>query len=170
MRYKLFRLRMLHIMLEWARQDVHEKGGNNRGPEVEAIIRRAGGTPGEAWCGDAVAAAALLAGINPKYVLTRKWAYVPTLARILPRVRSPRPGHIVTYDFQQDGTEDHTGLFLRWTDKAAGIFQAVEGNTGTGGARSDGTGDGVRIRTRSTSQVAGHGHGWRRIRGPQRHR
>lgn len=161
--YKTLRLRALHVMLDWERQDVHEKGGNNRGAEVETIIRKAGGTPGEPWCGDAVAAAYLTAGIHPRYV-TRAWAYVPTLARVLARVRNPRAGHIVTYDFQGDGVEDHTGLFLRWVDRNAGIFKAVEGNTGTGGARSDGQGDGVHTRTRYTSQVAG----FRRIRGPQR--
>lgn len=162
MTYRKLRLRALHVMLEWERENVHEKGGNNRGAEVEAIIRKAGGTPGEPWCGDTVAAAYLTAGIHPRYV-TRAWAYVPTLARVLAKVRSPRPGHIVTYDFQGDGTEDHTGLFLRWVNRAAGVFEAVEGNTGTGGAQSDGQGDGVHIRRRTTSQVAG----WRRIRGPQ---
>lgn len=163
MPYKLLRLRALHQMLEWDRQDVHEQGGNNRGPAVEKIIKRAGGTPGEPWCGDTVAAAYLEAGISPKYV-TRAWAYVPTLARVLTRVRNPRAGHVVIYDFQPDGVADHTGLFLRWVDRARGDFQAVEGNTGTGGAQSDGQGDGVHTRTRNTNIVAG----FRRIRGPQR--
>lgn len=163
MKFSLFRLRMLHVMLEWSRQGVHEKGGNNRGPEVETIIRRAGGTPGEAWCGDAVAAAALIAGVSARYV-TRAWAYVPTLARVLAKVRNPKAGHVVIYDFQPDGTADHTGLFWKWVDRNAGVFLAVEGNTGTGGARSDGTSDGVHVRTRYVSQVAG----FRRIIGPQR--
>ena len=162
MPYKKLRLRALHVMLQWEREHVHEKGGNNRGPEVDAIIRKAGGTPGEPWCGDTVAAAYLTAGIKPRYV-TRAWAYVPTLGRVLARVRNPQPGHVVLYDFQQDGEEDHTGLFLRWVDRKQGVFQAVEGNTGTGGARTDGQGDGVHTRTRTTSQVAG----FRRIRGPQ---
>lgn len=163
MPYKLLRLRALRIMLDWERAHVHEVGGNNRGPDVDKIIRRAGGTPGEPWCGDAVAAAYLNAGIAGKYV-TRAWAYVPTLARVLAKVKNPRPGHVVIYDFQQDGEADHTGLFLRWVDRKAGLFQAVEGNTGTGGARMDGQGDGVHTRTRNVSQVAG----FRRIVGPQR--
>ena len=162
MPYKKLRLRALRVMLDWARAGVHEQGGNNRGPEVDKIIRKAGGTPGEPWCGDTVAAAYLTAGIKPRYV-TRAWAYVPTLARVLTRVRNPRPGHVVIYDFQQDGEADHTGLFLRWQDRSRGVFLAVEGNTGTGGARSDGTGDGVHVRTRNVSIVAG----FRRIRGPQ---
>lgn len=164
MPYKLLRLRALHVMLGWARAGVHEVGGNNRGPDVERIIREAGGTPGEPWCGDTVAAAYLEAGISKRYV-TRAWAYVPTLAKLLANVRFPRPGHVVIYDFQQDGTADHTGLFLRWKDRRTGVFEAVEGNTGTDGARSDGpAGDGVHVRTRYVSQVAG----FRRIVGPQR--
>lgn len=164
MPYKLLRLRALRRMLDWQRADVRESGGNNRGAKVEAIIKRAGGTPGEPWCGDAVAAAYLDAGINAKYV-TRAWAYVPTLARVLTAVRNPRPGHVVIFDFQNDGVADHTGLFLRWTNRKKGLFQAVEGNTRPGTATSDaGGGEGVHIRDRHTSQVAG----FRRIRGPQR--
>lgn len=163
MPYKTLRIRALHVMLGWAREGVHEVGGNNRGPEVDKIIREAGGTPGEPWCGDTVAAAYLEAGIKPRYV-TRGWAYVPALARLLAVVRFPRPGHVVIYDFQQDGQADHTGLFLRWVNRRGGLFEAVEGNTGTGGAQSDGQGDGVHVRQRTTSQVAG----FRRIRGPQK--
>ena len=147
------RLRALDQMLAWARGHVVEEGGNNIGPVVSKIIREAGGTPGEPWCGDTVAASYLRAGSK---MVSRAWAYVPTLAKLLMRVRNPAGGHVVTYDFQGDGTEDHTGVFVRWIDRALGDFEAVEGNTGTDGARSDGQGDGVHVRRRNV-----HTHGAR---------
>jgi len=30
---------------------IREQGGNNRGPEVDKLIIKAGGKPGQAWCG-----------------------------------------------------------------------------------------------------------------------
>lgn len=150
---KPLRVRALNVMLQWVKEDVTEKGGNNRGPVVDAIIRKAGGTPGEPWCGDAVAAAYITVGSRIAKATPRKFAYVPYM-RFLPRVLGPLPGHVVGYDFEGDGTEDHTGLFHSWIDRKAGRFLAAEGNTGTGGARSDGTGDGVHLRERNVSQVA----------------
>lgn len=126
--------------------------GNNRGAEVERIIHEAGGVPGESWCGDSVYVWYKRAGSKSP---VRAWAYVPTLQQLLTRVRNPAQGHVVIYEWQGDGTPDHTGLFDAWIDKRAGTFWAIEGNTGPDGAVSDGNGnDGVRRRQRSTRQVA----------------
>lgn len=143
------RVRALNVMLQWERDGVTEQGGNNRGPVVDRIIRKAGGTPGEPWCGDTVAAAYITAGSKTATQSARTFAYVPWIKGLLSRVRFPLPGHVVTYDFQPDGTEDHTGAFVRWVNRAAGDFLAAEGNTGTGGRQSDGQGDGVHTRLRN---------------------
>lgn len=136
------------IMVNWAHESVREQGGNNRGPRVDGIIKLAGGTPGEPWCGDAVAAAYILAGSKS---VTRAWAYVPTLERVLTRVLSPRRGHVVIFNFD-GGVPDHTGLFLR--DNRDGTYLCVEGNTRPGSSASDaGGGEGVYLRTRPKSQV-----------------
>lgn len=152
-RARPLREKALDVMLGWERADVREQGGNNRGPVVDKIIRKAGGTPGEPWCGDTVAAAYITVGSKVAKAKPRLFAYVPYM-RFLPRVTGPLPGHVVGFDFNRDGTEDHTAMFVEWIDRAAGRFRSVEGNTGTGGARSDGTGDGVHIRERHVSQVA----------------
>lgn len=134
---------------------VTEQGGNNRGPEVEAIIRANGGIPREAWCGDTVAVCYLRAGAKS---VVRAWAAVSALAKLLTRVRRPKRGHVVTYTF------DHTGLFDRWApEKGAGYFYAGEGNTGDSGAQSDSKtgGDGVKLKLRHVDQVAGF---WRVLR------
>lgn len=133
---------------------VVERGGNNRGAEVEKIIRANGGVPGEPWCGDTVAYCYLRAGAKS---VVRAWAAVRLLERLLTRVRSPQRGHVVTYSF------DHTGLFDRWAkERGPGWFWAGEGNTGDTGAVSDsrtGT-DGVKLKLRHKDQVAGF---WRVI-------
>ena len=144
-RPKPLRERALAVAL--SKVGVMERGGNNRGREVEEFIRANGGVPGEPWCGDFVAYCYLRAGAKS---VTRAWASVRQLSLLLTRVRSPRPGHVVIYDF------DHTGMFERWVDRKAGTFLAIEGNTGRTGAVSDSQtgGDGVRVKQRNVSQVA----------------
>ncbi len=134
---------------------ITEHGGNNRGVEVEKRIKANGGVPGEPWCGDQVAYVYLKAGAKS---VTRSWAAVRLLERVLTKVLRPKLGHVVTYTF------DHTGLFKTWApEKGKGWFFAGEGNTGDSGAASDSRtgGDGVKLKLRHTSQVAGF---WRVLR------
>lgn len=165
-KHKPLRAHAADVMEQWAREGVHEQGGNNVGPQVSRIIREAGGTPGEPWCGDAVAAAYLAgarklgAGVAARAnrKVTRAWAYVPTLEQILTRVRRPRRGHVVIFNFD-GGAPDHTGLFLR--DNGDGTIRTVEGNTRPGTATSDaGGGEGVYVRDRPKSIV----QSYRRVR------
>lgn len=132
---------------------VREVGGNNRGKLVEKIIKAAGGTPGEAWCGDFDAYCYLLAGSK---MVTRAWAYVPTLEKVLTLVRRPLRGHVVIYNWN-GGVADHTGLFDRWApEHGKGYFFAIEGNTrpGVGSNVSDaGGGEGVHRKLRHVSEV-----------------
>lgn len=126
---------------------VMEEGGNNRGPMVSKIILANGGVIGEPWCGDFVAWCYRQCGSR---AVNRSWASVFYLGRVagLRTVKDPLPGDIVRYSFS------HTGLFVRWIDRAAGIFEALEGNTGPAGAVSDGNGhDGVYLKHRHVTQV-----------------
>ncbi len=139
---------------------VRERGGNNRGAEVERIIRANGGVPGEPWCGDFVAYCYLKAGCK---TVTRPWAAVRFLGRLVGQVtlrskRRGRLGDIVTFTF------DHTGL-LGWYSDANGRevpanrathIVAREGNTGVSGAVSDSAagGDGVHEKVRPLALVA----------------
>jgi len=129
-----------------------EAGGNNVGKDVEKIIEANGGERGEPWCGDFVAYCYLLAGSKS---VVRLWAAVRYLERLLTKVqllRNVKRGHVVIYNF------DHTGIFHRWINKAAGTFEAIEGNTGDTGAVSDSKNgrDGVKIKQRSLSQVSSY--------------
>lgn len=125
--------------------------GNNRGAAVEKIIREAGGTPGESWCGDAVFCWYHDAGSKAP---VRAWAAVRLLEQLLTKVHNPAPGHVVIYQWDS-GDPDHTGLFDGWINKKTGDFWAIEGNTGATGATSDTNGaDGVRRRERNTRQVS----------------
>lgn len=134
-----------------------ERGGNNTGPVVDKIIRANGGVIGEPWCGDFVAYCYREAGSK---LVTRSWAAVRLLlaGSTVRKHENVRPGDIVRYDFSGPGSLSHTGLFVRWLTFGSS-FEAIEGNTGTGGSRSDGVGDGVHVRTRFVSQV----HDFRRV-------
>lgn len=136
----------------WLDRRVREVGGNNVGELVERIIRANGGVPGEAWCGDFVAVCYLEAGSK---AVNRMWAStIWLLAKLVP-VGSPLRGHIVVFDFGTPGAK-HTGIFEQWV-VVGHTFTTIEGNTGSGGARSDSAdgSDGVFRRTRTIDQVAG---------------
>lgn len=138
--------------LEEARRDldVRETAGNNWGGEVTKMIRAVGWSFPVAWCGVAVAMWYIRAGSDRA---GKAWSYVPTLEKLLTRVRSPKPGHVVIYNWN-GGVPDHTGLFERWVVKGE-TFIAIEGNTRPGTAASDaGGGEGVHRRTRSVSEVS----------------
>jgi hypothetical protein len=129
---------------------VMEEGGNNRGQVVSAIILANQGVVGESWCGDFVAYCYRTAGSRQ---VSRAWAAVRLLTK--GRVtKNPVKGDIVRYDFTAAGN-DHTGMFSQWIDRPNGVFEALEGNTGTSGARSDSLtgGDGVYLKRRNLSQV-----------------
>lgn len=127
---------------------VVEQGGNNRGPTVSKIILANGGVIGEPWCGDFVAYCFRAAGSK---VVDRNWASVNALQTgnrgDLRRTSQPKRGSVVCYSFS------HTGIFLKWINRAKGQFLAIEGNTGRIGAVSDSLtgGDGVYKKQRSTS-------------------
>lgn len=62
----------------------------------------------------------------------------------------PEPGDLVLYQFDSDSQVDHVGFFIRWQNRSAGTFLAVEGNTSL---TSNDNGGEVMIRDRSRSLV-----------------
>lgn len=136
---------------------IMEQGANNSGTKVLAIIREAGGTGPEAWCGDTVAVCYKRAG---SAVVSRSWAAVRLLGfltgmTILSDKRDGLAGEILCYTF------DHTGLLVNYCDAdgkkckpgKATHLKAIEGNTGSIGAVSDSStgGDGVYVKIRDLS-------------------
>ncbi|MCW5910126.1 MAG: peptidoglycan-binding protein [Cyclobacteriaceae bacterium] len=62
---------------------------------------------------------------------------------------APQPADIVIFDWNGDGTCDHTGIFVKWVD-AGKTFMCWEGNTALG---NDDNGGRVMLRTRHTGSV-----------------
>lgn len=95
------------------------------------------GENGVAWCNIFVTYCYVLGAASRAFKRDIDYAYVPTMdadARAgrnnLTIAVNPLPGDPVTYDWNHDGTPDHTGMFKNWIDQSAGTFNALEGNTG----------------------------------------
>lgn len=124
---------------------VMESGGNNRGREVERIIREGGGLAGQPWCGWFAAAIYKRAGSK---IVDGRWGAVRLLFPLtgIRRTSNPQAGDLVRYTF------DHVGIFEKHINGST--IECIEGNTGPAGAVSDGDGsDGVYRKRRSTSLV-----------------
>src|SRR4051812_36542111 len=65
-------------------------------------------------------------------------------------VKESQPGDIILYDWTGNGTCDHTGIFVKWMDKAKTRLQAWEGNTAQG---DDSDGGHVMLRERKRTLV-----------------
>lgn len=131
-----------------------QPAGSNNGAMVRAY-QSATDVPGTGWpwCAAFTAWCYVQAGAPQPY----RSAYVPALrnwyqahGRRLTKDQV-RPGDLVMYDWGQDGTPDHIGLFRRWMTVSRTEFEAVEGNTSFG---SDSNGGSVMIRLRHVEQVA----------------
>lgn len=108
------------------------------------------------WCAMSVTWAYVTAG-SKAFARGSRWAYVPAMLgdalaqrNGLSITHDPRPGDPVLFDWNQDGTPDHVGLFVKWIDRGRGILQTVEGNTSDG---NDSNGGQVMRRTRYMSNV-----------------
>jgi hypothetical protein len=136
---------------------VTESGGNNRGPAVEAIIRKGGGSVGDAWCLWAVIKWYRAAGSTANWSVT--WGGVRNIRYVegVKRVLVPLAGHVIEYTFE------HTGLFVCFCNAQgqrrprllATHLKAIEANTGNSGAVSDSVtgGDGVKEKIRPKGLV-----------------
>lgn len=101
------------------------------------------------WCAMFVSWCYAQAGKSFRYAYV---PYVVTDARAgrnnLTTTSSPAAGDLACYQFGHE--PDHIGIFVRWTNKAAGEFEAVEGNTSK---TSNDNGGAVMLRRRTRSQV-----------------
>ncbi len=167
---KSIRHRTLSLKQEALRQGklllgVVERGGNNRGPEVDRIILENGGAPGEPWCGDLVAHLYRKAGSK---AVQRAWAATQYLGRLTGmRSKGPRagePGDIIVFNFPGGHPDsDHTGLLVNYTNEAgkkvpaasAKWVKTLDGNTGVDANVSDSKhgGDGIAYKVRRIELV-----------------
>jgi hypothetical protein len=117
------------------------------------------GVNGEPWCAMFVSRCYDAAFGERRGFVKRgsRYAFVPFLMaaavegeRGLDQTRNPQPGDIVCYQFDADENADHIGLFEKWTNKSAGRFDAIEGNTSSA---SNSNGGQVKRQHRTLSQV-----------------
>jgi len=130
---------------------VRERGGANKGPEVQEYQRVAGlgESGGFAWCACFVYWCLIKAGANPKMLpirgevaAVRNWVAWAWMGK--KTVQTPERGDLFFWlDKRQRG---HIGFVI--SKPIAGVFRTIEGNTdGESGSRE---GDGVYKRTRTT--------------------
>jgi hypothetical protein len=98
---------------------VLERGGNNRGPQVDKIISENDGALGEPWCGDFAAYVYRRAGSK---AVQRGWASTSLIGRLAGMTshdaRAGRPGDLVVFDFPGGGADsDHVGLLVHYANK-----------------------------------------------------
>jgi uncharacterized protein (TIGR02594 family) len=122
---------------------VREDGGVNNGQRIatyRSATAGAANSPGP-WCAYFVSWLAKQSGapIGPGGAGT---GYVPALetwgrntGRFSPGNTTPKPGDIVIFDWQGDGTADHTGIVERVD--ANGRIHTIEGNSSDSVARRD---------------------------------
>jgi hypothetical protein len=111
------------------------------------------------WCAMSVTRAYVDGG-SKAFVRGSRYAYVPFILADAHGLRNglsittkPQKGDLVLYDWDNDGTPDHVGLFTEWTSTTA--FRTIEGNTAIGNNSNGGE---VMVRDRSTSDVAAFVH------------
>lgn len=89
----------------------------------------------EPWCAIFVSYCLSHAGKAIRTAYAYQWEYWGRAHEHgLSITHDPEAGDIVVYHHGQG----HTGFFLHWVDRAAGHFQAVEGNTSEGGSQDNG--------------------------------
>jgi hypothetical protein len=108
------------------------------------------------WCAMAVTYwFEVEAGGSPSFLRGERWAYVPYVLSSAVEARNgltitstPKPGDLVAYDWERDGTFDHVGIFESGT---ANSWTAIEGNTSTSNQSNGGE---VMRRDRSSAQAS----------------
>lgn len=108
------------------------------------------------WCAMATSKWYLMAG-SKAFRRSVNWAYVPAMLSAaingdhgMSLTRYPKPGDIVTFDWDDDGEADHTGIMVTEVSKG-GKFRSIEGNTAVG---RDSDGGEVMVRDRNISDVS----------------
>lgn len=116
--------------LDIARQaiGVHEQGGNNRGPEVDAYLASVGLEPGYAWCAAFLffcfkAAAAKTGLVNP-FPKTASSLKVWTFSEPITRLSNPTVGAV--FVLRHSPTSGHVGIC---ESVEASVPTCISGNT-----------------------------------------
>lgn len=138
------KVRALNIALAEASKHVVER------PVNHTPYGRWYGFDGVPWCAIFVSYCFAHAGDRHglRTALAYQWEYwARSHAHGLSITSNPSPGDIVVYHHG----EGHTGIFRRWTNRAAGQFEAVEGNTSKSGSQDNG--GAVEIQQRDTGWV-----------------
>lgn len=111
------------------------------------------------WCSMFVTFCITSAG-RSSFKKGQRYSYVPYITNDAKAKRNglsitnrPKLGSIVTFDWEKDGTPDHVGFFLEWTDDTHTSFYSVEGNTSSSEAGSQSNGGEVAKRLRYVSNV-----------------
>ena len=148
------------------RRQVREQGGNNRGPDVERVLRNAGVTIPAPWCAawvqDVTDSAAQSLGVtNPLNDVVNEalvqsyanWAAQKPKDRLVIFPSRALPGDLVLYKFGTSGRYDHVGIVSRppFDDAGGALFRSFEANTSSGDAGSQRDGHGVYERVRSVA-------------------
>jgi hypothetical protein len=96
----------------------------------------------------------MVSPIEGQLNFTQTTHYVPAFHNWAKRngkiTKEPKRGDLVNFDWQGDGSADHIGIFVRWVDRAKGVFEAIEGNTSLG---NDSAGGRVMLRQRNARSV-----------------
>jgi hypothetical protein len=153
---------VMRLALEGARAriGIHEVGGNNRGPEVEAMIARQGGKPGDPWCmvfvqdcyKDGFAHFSAHHSV-PRSIHVGHFARACLAAVPLACSKTPTVGAIALhYPAGFDGP-GHCGIVESVQTAMVGgsLIGTIEGNTNGAGARDSNTGDSVMRKGRADS-------------------
>ena len=105
-----------------------------------------------AWCAVFIWWLFRECGMSELYYGGKKTAYVPALISWAQRegllVSTPRPGDLICFDFNGNGTADHIGLCESWDGK---YVTTIDGNTGVG---NEANGGAVMRRKRAKRYIA----------------
>ena len=119
---------------------VHEVGGNNRGPEVEAWLARVHCPPGSPWC--AAFGWSMLDDACRELGLTNPFPPTASVHRFMERAKSmgawtytPEPGFIGFIDHGLDHAGNPIGHLTIIEDISGDVATDISGNTNAAGSR-----------------------------------
>lgn len=115
------------------------------------------GMDGQPWCAMFVSYCFYQAGLPLPIKISKGFAYCPDGVNYFKKkgqwsTSQAKPGDIVFFDWQRDGTSDHVGIVEKVLGN--GQFQTIEGNTSN---TNNSNGGQVMRRTRSLSVIQGFG-------------
>ena len=153
------------IQIALSYDGVRERGGNNRGPEVEMFQKSIGLEAGDPWCAAFVCfcikAAAQQLGIKPRFQyggsVYKLWTRNADLQTLTP---GDNCLFLIDHGLSKAGTRvGHTGFCVAVNQSHSETLETMEGNTNAAGSRD---GDGAYHKSREASEMA-RGYGYLRI-------